>query len=139
MIKSQDGEFGIQIESLKSTIEDKKQQINNLITTISKSSVNSVNDYINQHIDELDKEIKAAEQRLKDLQSITIQNELPANEFEILCDILKSFAKSFDTMNIEQKRAAIRTFVKKILWDGENVHIYLYGSDEKKPHCEDRK
>lgn len=139
MIKSQDGEFGIQIESLKSTIEDKKQQINNLITTISKSSVNSVNDYINQHIDELDKEIKAAEQRLKDLQSITTQNELPANEFEILCDVLKSFAKSFDTMNIEQKRAAIRTFVKKILWDGENVHIYLYGSDEKEPHCEDRK
>ena len=53
------------------------------------------------------------------------------NEFDVLRDILSSFASSFDTMKIEQKRAAIRTFVKRIVWDGENIHMYLYGSEEE--------
>ena len=30
-------------------------------------------------------------------------------------------------MTIEQKRAAIRTIVRKVIWDGVNAHVVLFG------------
>ena len=140
-IKANSEELDIHIESLENSIADKKKQISNLITSIAKGEV--ATEYINQHIEELDKEIKASEQRLADLKNLTEENVLSDNEFDVLRDILSSFASSFDTMNIEQKRVAIRTFVKRIVWDGENIHMYLYGSEEddalKEPSRGDRK
>ena len=32
-------------------------------------------------------------------------------------------------MTVEQKRSAIRTFVKEIIWDGRDAHVVLFGSE----------
>lgn len=129
-IKSNSVSFDAQTEKLKEDIKDKKRQIDNLIMSVAKQTGKIASDYINRRIEEMDREIKQSEQKLSELQKLTKENVLSEDDFDILRDILKSYAKTFDTMNTEQKRAAIRTFVKKIVWDGENIHLFLVGSDE---------
>ncbi len=127
-IKSGSEEFDLRAENLKNEIADTKQQINNLITSLSMQISGTGAEYISRRIEELDGKLKQSEQSLAELSKITTGNALSESEFDVLRDMLKSFATSFDTMSIEQKRTAIRTFVKRIVWDGENIHMYLIGS-----------
>lgn len=64
---------------------------------------------------------------MDELENIRKRQIINGSEFDILKDMLSSFAGTVDIMSAEQKRAAIRACVRKIVWDGENVHIYLYG------------
>ena len=50
-------------------------------------------------------------------------------EFDLLTQLLSSFKDTVDGMTVEQKRAAIRTFVKEIVWDGTHAHMVLFGSE----------
>lgn len=139
-IKSGSEEFDLRAENLKNEIADTKQQINNLITSLSMQVSETGAEYISRRIEELDGKLKQSEQSLAELSKITTGNALSESEFDVLRDMLKSFAKSFDTMSIEQKRTAIRTFVKRIVWDGENIHMYLIGSaDNAEPSCANSK
>lgn len=44
-----------------------------------------------------------------------------------LCAALLSFAEGESRMNLPEKRALVRLLVEKCQWDGETLHIFLYG------------
>lgn len=41
--------------------------------------------------------------------------------------LLAPFKDGIDEMTVEQKRSAIRTLVRKAVWDGVNVHLVFLG------------
>ena len=82
-----------------------------------------------EQIDELHENGEVLKKRLSELEAITQQHELTEIEFDIIRQLLSTMGENIDDYSVEQKRAAIRTFIRKIVWDGENAHVYLFNND----------
>ena len=51
-------------------------------------------------------------------------------EFDLLRQVLANFGSIIDQMSVEERRAAIRSLIQRVVWDGEKAHVYLYGLGE---------
>ena len=84
-----------------------------------------------KRIEALTAESDALETRIQELIALTSQHAMSDIEFDVLRQLLSVFQENIDDMPLEQKRAAIRTVVRKVIWDGVNAHIVLFGADEE--------
>lgn len=125
-----DNSYQEKIKSLCKLKSDNDAKIKSLVLSLTKSEGTSAHNYIIQEINELDKKAKALQTQIQEYENLTKADIMPETQFISLARMLCSFAESFDSMPKEQKRSVIRTFIHKIVWDGENVHIYFFGSDE---------
>ena len=126
------------LKNLRKSKSETENKIKNLLQTLAKTEGSSAQDYILNEIGELDKKIKSFESQIQEYEDLANTDSLSSTEFENLADMLCSFTDSFETMPIEQKRLAIRTFVKRIVWDGDKIHIYFFGcEDDEIDLCEE--
>lgn len=123
-------EYNDNLERLRDTLAKNEKEIASLVSSLSKASGTSAESYIIKQIDELHNKSESINSRISEWESLSASHSLSDIEFSIIRQILESFRDSLDDMSVEQKRTALRTFVKKVVWDGENVHIYLFGSDD---------
>lgn len=84
-----------------------------------------------KRIEALTAESDALEVRIQELTALTSQHAMSDMEFDVLRQLLSVFQENIDDMPLEQKRAAIRTVVRKVIWDGVNAHIVLFGADDE--------
>ena len=84
---------------------------------------------VSGRIEALGREREALEIRISEMEALATQQELSDSEFDILRDMLISFAKSIDGLGLEQQRAAVKTLVRKVVWDGEKAHMILFGAE----------
>ena len=49
-----------------------------------------------------------------------------------MAEMFSNAANSLDNMTVAQKRTALRSIIRRIEFDGENVHIYFFGADDDK-------
>lgn len=121
------------LEELSQTEKD----IDGLVTSIKVAGGTAAYDYIVRQIDELHKKKEQILSQIEVCKETAMGKELTALEFDLLKETLSNFEKTVDFMDVEQKRAAIRILVKRVVWDGDTVHLYLYGS--KEPLCDSSK
>ena len=129
-ILSENGGFADELENLKKSYSENDKAIANLTKTLAGNSESTAAEYIIKEIEQLHNANENLTSQIDELENIKKRQYIDGSEFDILKDMLSSFGRTMDIMTVEQKRAAIRSCVSKIIWDGENVHIYLYGSDE---------
>ncbi len=61
---------------------------------------------------------------------MTDRRLLTNSEFDVLSSLLATFRTGIADMTVEQRRAAVRTVVRKVVWDGERAHMVLFGAGD---------
>ena len=121
--------YDAEISKINTQIEGNEQEIKALVTALGKANGTHAEKYIMDQIDELHEQGETMKKRLSELEALTKQHALTDIEFDLIRQVLTNVGESIEEYSVEQKRAAIRTFIRKIIWDGEHAHIYLFHND----------
>ena len=118
------------LDQLRGALAKNEKEIAGLVSSLAIAADTEGKVRIVKGIDELHSKGEMLKSRIAEMESLTASHALSNIEFDIIRQMLTTFRDTIDDMSVEQKRAALRTFVKKVVWDGENVHVYLFGSDD---------
>lgn len=120
-----------QLEQLRTELQRNQKHIINLTATLGDlSPSSSARGVLTERIEELTTANHEIENRIYELEGLVNVDTLPDAEFNLLRQMLSVFSTGIDKMSVEEKRAAIRTVVRKVIWDGVNVHVVFFGADE---------
>ena len=121
-----------QLENLRTEQVQNERTINGLIDSLAMAGDSIAKPRMLRRIEELTEGNREIENRIHELEGLVNSNELSDAEFDLLRQMLSHFRSSMDDMSIEEKRAAIRTVVRKVIWDGVNAHVVLFGAEADK-------
>lgn len=121
--------YDAEVAKIKAQIEENEKDIKALVISLGKSDGTHAEKYIMEQIDELHEKGEGLKKRLAELEAIMKQHDLTEIEFDLIRQLLSTMGENIEEYSVEQKRAAIRTFIRKIVWDGENAHVYLFNND----------
>ena len=95
---------------------------------VSEEIWDAANAVLKKRSEELNAQDAALGSRIRELESLTDEGVLAGMEFDLMRQLLTVFHDNIDDMTVTQKRAAIRTVVRKVVWDGKVAHVVLFGS-----------
>lgn len=119
-----------QLAALQKDKTEVEKKIEGLVDSLIDLGDSTAKVRVAKRIEALTAESDALEVRIQELIALTSQHAMSDSEFDVLRQLLSVFQENIDDMPLEQKRAAIRTVVRKVIWDGVNAHIVLFGASE---------
>ncbi len=123
------GDHEEEMEALRQKLGENEAAIKALIKSLCGAAGTSAERYITEQIQELDEEGAALKQRLGELETLCEHQQLAEQEFAFFQQMIASLAANVDDCSVEEKRRLLRAIVKKVVWDGENAHVYLFAGD----------
>lgn len=123
-------QYESRLADLRAEHRENEKTINGLIDSLGVVGDSVAKPRVLKRIEELSEGNRDVEKRIHELEGLANINALSDAEFAQLRQILSVFRTSIEDLSIEEKRAAIRTVVHKVIWDGGNAHVVLFGADE---------
>ena len=117
------------LERLRKARRETRKEIDALVNSLARLAGTPGEQSILEGVSRRSEKDQSIRENIQELEQILQQQHLQAQSFEVLRDMLRSFAATVDDMTVEQKRLALRVIVRDIVWDGEKVHIYLFGDE----------
>lgn len=124
------GHHTSQLADLRAEYAENEKTTNGLIDSLGIIYESAVKSRIVNRIEELSNINREIESRIHELEYLIQVNTLSSQKFDLLLQILSSFRSSVERMSVEEKRAAVRAVIHKVIWDGVNAHVVLFGVDE---------
>ena len=132
-------QYESQLVTLRAEFAENEKTITGLVDSLGMVGDSVAKPRVLKRIEELSEMNRGIENRLHELEGLVDSNVLSDAEFDLLRQMLSFFRTSVDTMSVEEKRAAIRTVVRKVIWDGVNAHVILFGAEGEEIEFPDMK
>lgn len=135
---------GSELERLRERITEQDGAIKRLMEALTKADGSAAEDYIMAEINGRHEQLTQLKHQLQDVEAMAQQQDLAGESFALFVQTLTSFASMVDDCSLEEKHALVRSLVKKVVWDGENATMYLFGAEgdivlPDEPLCENSK
>lgn len=115
---------------LRKEEKDAEKKIAGLVDSLAGLGDSAAKVHVVKRMEQLNQEWMELKVHICELERLSSQNELSHTEFEGMCQILAGFADGIDEMSIQQKRMVIHSVVRKVVWDGLNAHVVLFGAQD---------
>ncbi|MGN1004819.1 MAG: recombinase family protein [Oscillospiraceae bacterium] len=116
------------IHGIEQRMKKCSDEMDNLVQTVAAGNLGpAFVQRVNVRINELDKELTELSKerdQLRREEECRTDREL---QVDTLAAMLSSLKDNFDVLSVHEKRTLIRLLVKKIVWDGEDLHIFMDG------------
>lgn len=116
-----------QLAAMRQEKADLEKKMDGLVDSLVDLGDSVARNHVAKRIEKLGRECAGIDSHIQELEGLTSQHALSEIEFDVMRQLLTVFKESIDEMTIEQKRVAIRTLVRKVVWDGVNAHVVLFG------------
>ncbi len=121
--------YEAEAETLRQQLNENETTIKALLKSLANASGSTAEKYITEQIEELGVTGEALTKRLGELENLMEHQKLASQEFEFFQQMISSLAANIDDASVEEKRRLLKAIVRKIVWDGENAHVYLFAAD----------
>ena len=126
-LKEEDEKRKAAAEAANKAKAEAEKKVEALVDSLAAVDDSTAKGLVIKRIEKLSQECRNIDSRIQELEGLTEQYHLSDIEFDVFRQLLTMFKSGIDTMTVEEKRTAIRTLVRKVVWDGTNAHVVLFG------------
>lgn len=117
------------INEIQSKITTNEKLINNLLSTLGEAKDTIASKYIIDKVNILGNEITTYNEHLIKLETEKSKTTAHSQTLDLMQDILRYFNENIDQADIQTKRTMIKSIVDAAVWDGDNLHLDIFGSN----------
>ena len=105
----------------------KQKEINDLINLLKSNANQRTLEYVDKAIVALDNDIAQIDKEIDLLKLALSYNDDTKTKLSDVEGAFAFFKENFNILSVENKRNFLRQCISKIMWDGENLHIFTKG------------
>ncbi|MCH5348181.1 MAG: recombinase family protein [Oscillospiraceae bacterium] len=113
----------------------KQKEISSLIKVLTTDVDKATIRYINKEISKINDDIAAADKEIKRLRLIESGHKESHRNFDTVKKAFDYFKSNFDNLSTDHKRRFIRQNIKKVVWDGTTLNIFVWGRRSDSTGC----